>query len=312
MVAGILVTLAYMAYAQINSQVADKGYIEIGSYTETALKKRPTGSIYRGSGILTFTGKPPKPYIQHDMGGYELDPAPNSDRNKPYDHHDLHGPWESLFLAPGRGYPPMTDLGRQIRTTRITDDEVPILKKASNEPELLCDPLGFPAGFGKNSRPLEFFHLPNVVLIHFDWHETWIKIWMDGRLLPKKPIDLSFVGYSVGKWVGNTLVVDTNGVDERIWQPGPAMGATPDATFQTRWRRIDHNTMQVNLTHNDPAVYGKVYNSPDHLYQLYPNLELDILPCSPSEEMEYRLNTPTEMPEVQDTGKQSIMPPNSR
>src|SRR5215510_10545412 len=94
---GVLGALGYVAYAQINSQVEDKGYIEIGSYTETATKKRPAGSLYTGSGILTYVGKPPKPYIQHDMGGYELDPAPSADRNKPYDHHDLHGPWESLL-----------------------------------------------------------------------------------------------------------------------------------------------------------------------------------------------------------------------
>jgi hypothetical protein len=310
---GVLGALGYVAYAQINSQVEDKGYIEIGSYTETATKQRPLGSLYQGSGILTYVGKPPKPYIQHDMGGYELDPAPAADRNKPYDRRDLHGPWESLFNAPGRGYPPMTDLGRQIRATRITSNEVFPLNKPTNDPELNCDPLGFPAGFGKNTRPLEWIQIPKFYLIHFGWHETWVKIWMDGRLLPKQPIDPSWVGYSVGKWVGNTLVVDTNGVDERVWQPGPAMGATFDATWQTRWRRIDHNTMQLNYTHNDPAVYGKVYDSPDHLYQLYPNLEIDILPCAVSEYLEYKLNTPTETPDAgRSTGNQSFVPPNAR
>src|ERR1700733_9614300 len=92
---------AYMAYAQANSQVQDKGYIDIGSYTETATKKRPTSSLYRGSGILTYAGKPPKPYIQHDMGGYELDPAPAADRIKPYDHHDLSHTWEFIASSPG-------------------------------------------------------------------------------------------------------------------------------------------------------------------------------------------------------------------
>jgi len=112
-VVGVLGALAPALFAQSDHQADDKGYIEIGSYTETAAKKRPAGSLYKGSGTLTFIGKPPKPYIQHDMGGYELDPAPNADRNKPYDHHDLHGPWESLFQAPGRGFPPTTAEGKK-------------------------------------------------------------------------------------------------------------------------------------------------------------------------------------------------------
>ena len=310
---GVFGALAYVVFAQVNSQVTDKGYINIGSYTETATKKRPSGSFYAGSGIVTFTGKPPKPYIQHDMGGYELDPAPNADRNKPYDHHDFQHSWESLFQAPGRPFPAETAKGREIRATRITDNDVPVLKKPTNDPELTCDPLGFPAQFGKNTRPFEWIETAKFYLIHFDWHETWVKIWMDGRLLPKQPIDPSWVGYSTGKWVGDTLVVDTNGVDERIWQPGPAMGDTFDATFQTRWRRIDHNTLQVNETVNDPEVYTTVYNTPDHLFELYPNLELDILPCSPSEEYVYRINTPTEVPDAgKSTGTDSILPPNAR
>ena len=214
---------AYIVHAQADHQVEDKGYIEIGSYTETATKKRPTGSLYRGSGILTYTGKPPKPYIQHDMGGYELDPAPQADRTKPYDHHDLSHSWE--YIASSDGAPVgLTAAGRALKAEHISDSDAYRVHKPSNDPELICDPIGYPRIVSRGTRPFEVFQQPNVTLFHFEWHETWQKVWTDGRLLPRAPIDPAWIGYSVGKWVGNTLVVDTNGVDERAWSQGPATG----------------------------------------------------------------------------------------
>jgi hypothetical protein len=288
----------FLAWAQADHQVDDKGYINIGSYTETAAKKRPAGSLYRGSGILTFTGKPPKPYIQHDMGGYELDPAPNEDRNKPYNKHDLSHTWEFIVTSPGMGTPPMTAEGRRMREEHVTDDDVPMKHKPSNDPELTCDPIGYPRILFRNSRPFEVFQLATTTLFHHEWHETWQKVWMDGRLLPKKPIDPAWIGYSVGKWVGDTLVVDTNGVDDRAWLDTSGLGHSLDAEFQTRWRRVDHNTLQMNLTIKDPAIYTETWEKESTLFEMYPNLEIDILPCVPAEELEYRNNTPTEVPDA--------------
>ena len=302
---------AYIVHAQADHQVDDKGYQDIGSYTETATKKRPSGSLYAGSGIVTYIGRPPKPYIQHDMGGYELDPSPNEDRNKPYNHHDLMHSWEHLFGGGLGRVPTRTAAEQAQRKTHITDNDVPILNQPTNDAELTCDPLGWPRSLSRGTRPFEFFQFPNVTLIHFDWHEVWVKIYTDGRLLPKAPIDPTWVGYSVGKWVGDTFVMDTNGVDERVWLNAGGDGHSFDATFQSRWRRIDHNTLQENMTINDPAFYAKVWSTPDELFELYPHLELDILPCAVSEELEYRDNTPTEMPQsnLGSTGDKSIVPP---
>lgn len=288
---------ANVAYAQADHQVDDKGKIDIGSYKETATKKRPAGSLYRGSGILTYVGKPPKPYIQHDMGGYELDPAPAADRAKPYNKHDLSHTWE--FIATSNGVPVgMTAAGRAMRATHINDNDSARLNKPTNDPELICDPIGYPRIVSRGTRPFEVFQLPTVTLFHFDWHETWQKIWMDGRLLPKPPLDPAWVGYSVGKWVGDTLVVDTNGVDERAWSQGPVTGHSLNAEFQSRWRRIDHNTLQFNMTVDDPDMLTSEWNPPATLFEMYPSLELDILPCAPSEELAYRENTPTEIPDA--------------
>jgi len=294
-----LASATYLAFAQADHQVEDKGYINIGSYQETATKKRPAGSLYRGSGIVTFVGKPPKPFIQHDMGGYELDPAPAADRNKPYNHHDFGGgSWE--FIVTGSRRPvPLTAKGRELMKDHITDNDVPRVGKPSNDPELVCDPLGYPRILFRNTRPFEVIQLTKYTLFHHQWHESWQKIWTDGRLLPKQPIDPAYMGYSVGKWVGDTFVVDTNGVNENAWFDTGGQAHTLQAEYQARWRRIDHNTLQMNLTIKDPIVYTEPsWERPTTLFQLYPNLEIDIQPCVPSEELLYRSNTPTELPDA--------------
>ena len=285
-----------VAFAQ--KQVEDAGWIEIGSKTETATVKRPNGTLYRGSGVLTFQGKPPKPFLQHDMGAYELDPAPAADRNKPYNHRDFSGNWEKIAGGMGDRVPPMTEFGWKLADTRITASGPRAYLSETeevNNPELLCDPQGWPGAIFGTVRPMEMIHIPGRLIQHWAWHESWRTIWLDGRLLPKTP-DPAWYGYSVGKWVGDTLVADTNGVDQRMWLTDGGAVIGPNAEMQERWRRIDHNTLQFNITIKDPEVYTETWDSQPVLMQLYPNLEIDHTPCVPSEELLYRSNTPTEIP----------------
>lgn len=291
-----------MAFAQAEHQITDKGWIDIDSTKETATLKRPMGSIYKNVVPSIYTGKPPKPYKQSDIGGYILDPAPAGDRNKPYSPRDLAHVWEHLINSGGGispRVPPMTEEGYKLLDTHIVAGGprgYMSQQKEVNAPELMCDPIGFPGVIYGTTRPMEMIQIPGRVIQHFAWHESWRTIWMDGRLLPKPPMDLAWMGYSVGKWVGNTLVADTNGVDHRAWIDRMGTAHSDNALFQERWRRIDHNTLQFNLTLKDPEIYKETWESSDDLFELYPQLEVDHTPCVPSEEFEYRENTPTEIP----------------
>jgi hypothetical protein len=299
LVAGVAITAAFA-----QKMVEDTGWVETGFMTETATKKRPEGTIFRGSGVLTFQGKPPKPFLQHDMGAYELDPAPAADRNKPYNARDLNGVWE-LLPASSHGslstrVPPMTPKGWEMLEKRITASGPRAYisaTKSVNNPELLCDPIGWPGVVYGTVRPVEMIQIPNRLIQHWAWHESWRQIWLDGRLLPKNP-DPAFYGHSSGKWIGNTLVADTVGVDERGWIDDSGTVHSNNAVMQERWRRIDHNTLQFNMTLKDPEIYTETWESAPLLFQLYPNLEVDNTPCIPSEELMYRENTPTENPDA--------------
>ena len=99
--------------------------------------------------------------------------------------------------------------------------------RASNDPFITCDPLGFPRNLfahAVSSRGgMLFGSAPNRILIAYEQQRVWRDIWMDGRELPKK-VDVRgapesrYYGYSVGHWENdNTFVIDTTGVDERPW-----------------------------------------------------------------------------------------------
>jgi hypothetical protein len=297
-----LTVSASAAFAQ--KQVDDTGWVEIGSKTETAKAKRPAGTIFKGSGILTYQGKPPKPYLQHDMGSYELDPAPAKDRNKPYNRRDFSGVWEVLPASKvstlSTRTPPMTPLAWETLNKRITASGPRAYLSAKlpvNNPEELCDPQGWPAALYGNERPMEMLQIPGRVIQHWAWHEAWRTIWLDGRLLPTNP-DPAWYGYTVGKWVGDTLVGDSIGMDSRVWIDDSGTVLGPHAEIQERRRRTDHNTLQFNMTLKDPEMYTETWEAQPLLFQLYPNLEVDHTPCVPSEELLYRSNTPTENPDA--------------
>jgi hypothetical protein len=86
------------------------------------------------------------------------------------------------------------------------------------------------------------------------------EIWMDGRELPTDP-DPRWMGYSVGRWEGDTLVVDTLGFDDRAWLDQYGNVYSSDMKFQERWRRVGRDTLEVVYRLEDPKSYTRPWIS---------------------------------------------------
>jgi hypothetical protein len=82
------------------------------------------------------------------------------------------------------------------------------------------------------------------------------QIFIDGRPLPdiNKP---SFNGYSVGKWEGDTLVVETTGFPDGMWLDRSGSPMTDAAKITERFRRINYGTMQIDVTIDDAKAYTR-------------------------------------------------------
>src|SRR5437016_7829274 len=130
--------------------------------------------------------------------------APKAHDGKP----DLSGLW---LLAPGAG-----------GLTKLKPSEIPasatkVFKQreenlGSDSPGTQCLPFGFITAGG---AMVKIVQTPGLMLILTEDLE-YRQIFLDGRELPKDP-NPAWMGYSVGHWEGDTLVVESNGYNERSW-----------------------------------------------------------------------------------------------
>ena len=85
------------------------------------------------------------------------------------------------------------------------------------------------------------------------------EIYTDGRSLPKDPLP-SWMGYSVGKWEGDTLVVETNGLNEQAWLDGAGHPRSESMRITERYRRRDFGHMDLEITFDDPKYYTRPFS----------------------------------------------------
>jgi len=124
-----------------------------------------------------------------------------------------------------------------------------------NDPAGRCDPLGLVRSIFA-FRPVEFVTLPNRIVQFFEWNHVWRTIWTDGRKLPTDP-DLTWYGYSVGHWEGDTLVVDTKNYNERRrWQ-----GSSGALHVVERFRRVDADRIHYEFTVDDPTTWTRPWSA---------------------------------------------------
>jgi hypothetical protein len=84
---------------------------------------------------------------------------------------------------------------------------------------------------------------------------TYRQIFMDGRQLPKDP-NPAWMGYSVGHWDGDTLVVESTGYNDRTWLEN-GYPHTEEMRVTERIQRKDFGHLEVENTYSDPKIYAK-------------------------------------------------------
>jgi hypothetical protein len=84
------------------------------------------------------------------------------------------------------------------------------------------------------------------------------QIFMDGRKHPDDPSPTWF-GHSIGHWEGNTLVVDTIGLNDKFWLDSAGTPHTEQLHLIERFTRPDYNTLQRVVTIDDPGAFTKPF-----------------------------------------------------
>jgi hypothetical protein len=233
--------------------------------------------------------------------------APVKDqKSAPAPPHDISGSWDPAngsedggqFLGakalpvdgkPGHE-PPYTPLGWETYLrTKPSNGARQVAPTDTNDPEIICDPQGFPRENLFQLRTTQIVQTPVSVVILYEFDRVWRVIWTDGRELPKDP-EPRWFGYSVGKWVDDyTLVVETNGTDDRTWVDHAGRPHTADLRVEERFHRVDHDRLEWTVLIDDPKMYTKPWLAMDKFPMRLQPADFDVreVICSPSDYTKY-------------------------
>jgi hypothetical protein len=98
--------------------------------------------------------------------------------------------------------------------------------------------------------------MPDLVVILSERDVTYRQLFLDGRPLPDDPFPTPN-GYSTGRWEGDTLVVQTNGLQEGMWLDRSGSPISEVAKMTERFRRVNFGLLEIDLTVDDPKEYTK-------------------------------------------------------
>jgi len=135
------------------------------------------------------------------------------------------------------------------------------LTKERTRESRLHDPISYclPAGPVRlHAQPLmrKIIQTPMQVTI-LNEHNVWYRqIFTDGRPLPVDPLP-TWNGYSVAKWEGDTLVVQSNGFRDDMWLDANGSPMTSKAKITERFRRPKFGRLDVDVTVDDPGAYTR-------------------------------------------------------
>jgi hypothetical protein len=154
----------------------------------------------------------------------------------------------------------------------------------TTDPILRCNPSGIPRILFW-PQPFEIVQTPERTYMFFEHERVWRQIWTDGRSHPKD-LEPTWMGDSIGKWEGDTFVVDTVGLNDKSWLDAYGHPHSDELHLIEHYRRPDPNTLTLQFTVEDPKAYTTRWESDTKIYTLLRNEKavMEELFCIPDEE----------------------------
>jgi len=174
--------------------------------------------------------------------------------------------------------PPMTPWAEakfKANKPSIGPNDVPLTE--TNDPIMKCFPPGVPRIYVVRGEPLEITQAPGRVIMLFEYDHFVRHIFTDGRNHPKD-LPSTWMGDSIGKWDGGTLVVDTVGFNDKTWLDNDGHPHSDDLHVVERIRRVNHDTLTIDTTIDDPKAYTKPWGG-HAIYELKPDWNLEEMIC---------------------------------
>jgi len=196
-------------------------------------------------------------------------PAPRTKDGMP----DLSGIWNpnankylrdiAVDLKPG-------DVPFQPWAKKVADERADG-SHSREDPDANCLPQGVPR-IGAAPAPFKFVQTPDLIVVVHEAFSLWRQIFLDGRKLADE-VNPTWLGYSTGRWDGDTLVVESRGFNGRTWLDQVGKPTTEKLHVTERYTRKDYGHMDLTITIDDPGAYTKPWTVKQNL-TLLPDTEL--------------------------------------
>jgi hypothetical protein len=169
-------------------------------------------------------------------------PVPKMPDGKP----DLSGVWYAPRTV-DPGIPAMLPWAEKLTKERTESH-------SKMDPEARCLPAGVPR---MNPFPYKFVQTPTLLVMLFEGNiHSYRQVFLDGRGHPKD-LEPTWYGDSIGKWDGDTLVVDSIGFNDKFWFGFAGHPHTEQLHVIERYHRRDLGNLDIDITIEDPGAYTK-------------------------------------------------------
>jgi len=150
---------------------------------------------------------------------------------------------------------------------------------SKDNPDAHCLPMGI-AQLNAHLYPRKIIQTPKEVLLIYEASGTTVReVFLDGRPLPKKDdVEPWYNGYSVGRWDGDTLVIETTGFVDDGWLDVRGSPLTNAATITERFRRPKFGTLELEETIDDAKAYTQPFTA-KVFYRFSPDTQLIEFVC---------------------------------
>jgi hypothetical protein len=157
-----------------------------------------------------------------------------------------------LFFNIGSGVPgglPLQPWAAALLAKRMADN-------SKDNPDAHCLPLGN-MQLHTHPQPRKIIQTSNVVVVLYEGNAGVRQIFTDGRPVPDNDPQPWWFGYSTGRWVGNSLVVETTGFRDGGWLDVNGSPLTDAAKVTERFTRLDYGHLDIEITVDDAKAYTK-------------------------------------------------------
>lgn len=196
-------------------------------------------------------------------------PTPRTRDGKP----DLSGLWQGVNVL-GGGQPTVPEpasgppvagflnVGSNVKEgLPLTPEGAALLKErrdanSKDNPEAHCLPMGI-VQFHTQGAPRKIIQTPGLIVILYEASSGVRQIFTDGRPLPTGDPQPWWYGYSIGRWEGDTLVVETTGFRDGGWLDILGTPLTDAGKLTERFRRVNFGRMEIDITIEDKKAYTR-------------------------------------------------------